>query len=229
MSREGMNQGDIGWSNLPERGYVSKRVMEVLKESPGIEITTLQVWNQIGTEARRLIADSYGDASKGRRAVHKSLVNLKGLHGNPRKVKGSGDASTVWLYTGPRAPRLPKDGDVVYTTETPEPDKPRTASTIQEELDAIDRHRAEAIDRRRKKDRDEFKDYDIPATPIDETFGPKPKPEPDMRTWGDATIPSEPQVGDMSNFTIVGKLSDGSFLWRKEDDGTLGFIEFNTL
>ena len=224
MSRTGMQQGDIGWGNLPERGYVSKRVREVLKGSPGLEITTLQVWNALSVETRRTIANAYGDASAGRRAVHKSLMNLKGLHGNPKNVRGSGDANTVWLYTGPRELRLP-EGEIVHTTETPL--KPLT----KEQLSTI-------IDDGRKKDRGEFEDYHIPATPIDETFPERKSRDGTIEDWGGSPeqdpleallVDHVPQVGDTQEFVIVGKLSDGSYLWRKESDGTLGFIEFNAL
>jgi hypothetical protein len=223
MAKKGMVHTDKGSGSLPNRGYVSQQVRKSLIAMPGIQVTSVQFWNGLPIEVRETIADAYGGGDKGRRAVHKCLMNLKQLHGNPRRVGGHGDVNTMWVYTGP------KKDQVIFTTETPLA-PPKEVMPTKPTLDEADRTfgyadrmlREREEDERRKPESKRFRDYDIPATPIDETF-----PDPIDRDTG--LMEHEPQVGDEQTFVIVGKLSDGSFLWRKEDDGTLGFIEFNPL
>jgi hypothetical protein len=209
MAKKGMVHTDRGAGKLPTRGYVSQQVYKSLISMPGIQITSVQFWNGLPIEVREIIAEAYGGGDKGRRAVHKCLMNLKQLHGNPRRVGGHGDVGTIWVYTEP------KKDQVIFTTETPLA-PPKEVMPTKPTLDEVARGFDEA-------DRT-FRDYDIPAKPIDKTF-----PLHETTISAKEAYPPEPQVGDEQTFVIVGKLSDGSFLWRKEDDGTLGFIEFNPL
>jgi hypothetical protein len=64
-----------------------------------------------------------------------------------------------------------------------------------------------------------FRRYDIPATPIDETF-PEPDFDPIDRDTG--MMEPEPLVGDKVIYTLIGKFLDGTYLWREESTSHVG-------
>ena len=201
-----------GASSLPERTWLSKVLKAHMTRYLGLRLSSVQVWYGLSETQQKTITFAYGEG-KGIQAVHKTLMNLKYFNEELTRVEGHGHSS-VWVWQERKKP------NIVHTTTTPPKERPG----IQEQLDTIDEAR--------KKDRDEFKDYRIPATPIDKTL-PEPKPEPDYIHWSKAAVAAEPDnepdVGTVRTFTCIGRFLDDSLVWREDDTGHIGAVGFDAL
>jgi hypothetical protein len=172
---------------LPNRNYIKNQIREVFQGNPGMSMTLSTVWNHLSNQTQAVIETAYGSMDQARMAVYRSIQNWQRSAGNPKKTSGKGQDST-WVYQE-YGDHKPKV-EPVFTTETPE--------------DVIEKVET-------------FRRYDIPATPIDETF-PEPKLE-DAKT-----MEPEPLVGDKVIYTLVGKFLDGTYLWREEATSHVGMM-----
>ena len=86
-----------------------------------------------------------------------------------------------------------------------------------------------------------FRDYDIPATPIEETFPERKSRDGIIEDWGGSPeqdplrallVPHEPDVptvGTVRTFTCIGRFLDDSLVWREDDTGHIGAVTFDAL
>jgi hypothetical protein len=185
-----------GAMKLPNRNYIKHKIRDVFQNNPGITMTLTTIWNHLSATTQRVIVEAYEDTDKARMAVYRSIQNWQRSAGNPKQASGRGQDST-WVYQE-YGDHKPKV-EPVFTTETPE--------------DVIEKVKT-------------FRDYDIPATPIDETFPQPAYVDPDDGTmterekWG--LDPADLQVGDKVIYTLIGKFLDGTYLWREESTSHVG-------
>jgi hypothetical protein len=101
--------------SLPNRSYVSQKVIAVMRE--GVEFTPTSVWYDLTPVVQMILVDAYGGDHNAKRAVLRCIQNMSALNGNPTKIRGRGVGATyIWNYETDKAKRK----DVVFTTETPD-------------------------------------------------------------------------------------------------------------